>query len=107
MAKKEFSYDIKEVIGIIKESDSHDWCKVIARIQWGDNPTSIDIRNLNMNHNKVGKGISLSNEEVERLIEILLENDYADIQTLRKAIEKKVNRFNLEVDKEVDFNINF
>ena len=102
MAKKKdndkFIFKIEEFLGVIKESSKHDWCKAVNRITWGDNPTTVDIRNVNMSNNKIGKGISLSDEEANRVIEILLDHDYGSIELLEKAINKKKKRFTVIPD---------
>ena len=90
--KKDFTMNIEEIVGVLKESDKHDWCKAITRISWGDNPTTLDIRNLNLTKKKAGKGISLTDEEADILTEILLDNDYGSIDALIKALEKRESR---------------
>ncbi len=96
---KEFSMQVHEFIGVLKENDKHDWCKAVARIQWGDNPTTLDIRNINLSVNRAGKGISLTDEEVDKLVEILLDNDYGTIEALTKALERKKSRFEVKGDE--------
>ena len=65
--------------------------------KWFDNKPTIDIRNMNFNTNRVGKGISLKEEEVEKLTDILLENDFASIDVLEKHLERKKKRFIVSV----------
>lgn len=103
--KEEFKMDIEEFIGALKESDKHDWCKAVARISWNENPTTLDIRNINVAKNKAGKGVSLSNEETDRLVDILLDNDYGSLESLTKAINKKKSRFTIS-SEQVVFNEN-
>jgi len=92
-SNEDFTFKIEEVLGVIKESSKHDWCKAIAKISWGDNPTTLDIRSINMGNNSIGKGISLSDDEANNLIDILLNCDYGSIETLEKVINKKRKRF--------------
>lgn len=97
----ELPYNIEEFIGAIKESPKSDWCKAILRMTWGDNPTTIDIRNIKMGDTKIiGKGISLSNEEADRLIKILLDNGFGNLEDLEDAIKKKRSFFTLKDDSE-------
>ena len=101
MAKKEdkeFTYNIDSYIGSIKESDKHDWVKAVLRIQWGDNPSTLDIRNVNMGQKRIGKGISLSNEEADRLVDILVENDYGSLEALEEAVKKKKSFFMISTE---------
>jgi hypothetical protein len=39
------------------------------------------------------KGISLSDEEADRLVDILLESDFGSLDTLTKAVDRKKSRF--------------
>ena len=102
MAKKTkseaFKFEIVEFIGTLKESDRHDWCKSIARISWNDDPATLDIRNMNLSDHRIGKGISLTDEEADKLINILLENDYGTLELLEQAVTKKRNRFTISKD---------
>lgn len=99
-----FTYTIEEFVGAIKESTSHDWCKAVLRISWGDNPTSLDIRSVNMrkDEKRIGKGISLSNEEADRLVSILLDNGYGSLEDIEAAIKKRRSIFTVE-EKQTDF----
>jgi hypothetical protein len=92
-SKGEFSMEIEEFISVLKESDKHDWAKAVARISWNGNPTTLDIRSMNVAQNKAGKGISLSDEEADRLVDILLDNDYGSLESLTKAVDRKKSRF--------------
>lgn len=109
MNKSEFTMEVEEFIDVLKESDKHDWCKAVARISWNGNPTTLDIRTMNMAQNRVGKGISLSDEEADRLVDILLESDYGSLESLENAIHRKKSRFTIakpEPDETIDIKIN-
>jgi len=108
MAKKEkpekIKFEIVEFIGSLKESDQHDWCKLVARIAWNDKPPSLDIRSMNLSDHRAGKGISLTDEEVDKLIDLLLENDYGSLELLEKAVAKKRNRFTITTNNNTYLN---
>lgn len=93
---KEFTYNIDAYIGSLKESDTHDWTKSVLRISWGDNPSTLDIRNVNMAQKRIGKGISLNNEEADKLVDILLECDYGTLASLEEAVRRKKEFFTIE-----------
>lgn len=101
-SSEEFSCTIKEFIGSVKDSSKHDWCKALMRITWGENPTSLDIRNVNMGIDppRVGKGISLSNEEADKLVALLLDEGYGSLEDLERAIKKKRSFFSITEDIE-------
>jgi hypothetical protein len=86
---EDIKFEIEEFIGTIKESDKHDWCKAVAKISWNDSPATLDIRNMNMSQNRIGKGISLSDEEADKLTDIMLENDFGSLETLESALKRK------------------
>ena len=101
---KNFSFNIDEYIGSLKESTSHDWAKAVLRIAWNEKPSTLDIRNVNMAQQRIGKGISLSNEEADRLVAILLEQDYGTIDDLERALKRKRSFFQItnDIDEVLD-----
>lgn len=92
---QDFKFTVDEFIGSLKEDDQHDWTKAVAKISWNDNPSTLDIRSMNLYDNKMGKGISLSDDEADALVNLLLENDYGSLDVLEKAVKKKKNRFTI------------
>lgn len=92
---EDLSYEIEEFVGSLKESDKHDWVKAVAKISWNGNPATNDIRNINPADNRIGKGISLSNEETDTLVDILLEKDYGSLEVLEEAVKRKKARFTI------------
>jgi len=97
----EFKYNIETMLGTLKESDKHDWIKAVMRVAWGDNPTTLDVRSLNPATKFVGKGISLTNEEADKLVDILLQNDYGTLEELEAAVKRKRDIFS--ISNNVDF----
>lgn len=95
MLPEEFTGEIKEFIGVLKESDKHDWCKGVAKVSWNGRPVTLDIRSMNLAKERLGKGISLTDEEADRLVDLLLENDYGSIETIQSALERKRSRFTI------------
>ncbi len=68
----DIKFEITEKIGIIGEG-SKGWKKEINLISWNDRKAKADIREWDENHEKMGKGITLSKEELKKLKEILSE----------------------------------
>lgn len=66
----EFKYEITEEIGVLSESKGG-WRKEVNMVSWNDKPAKLDIREWAPNHEKMGKGTSLSSEEVAKLKELL------------------------------------
>lgn len=91
--KEEFSFIIEEHMGCLKQSEEHGWTKDIVKIIWGNNSPTVDIRNMNITQNRVGKGISLTNEECDKMVDILLNNGYGTVEQIKKALEERKNIF--------------
>ena len=68
--KKEFTYEIVEQVGVLSQN-TNGWSRQINRISWNGREPKYDIRDWAPNNEKMGKGISLSGEELQILKEIL------------------------------------
>ena len=66
----EFKYEIVEEIGVISEN-AKGWRKELNRISWNGAAPKYDIRDWAPEHEKMGKGVTLSDEEIVSLKEIL------------------------------------
>ena len=59
----DIKYEIVERIAVLSES-SKGWTKELNLISWNDRDPKYDIREWSPDHAKMGKGITLSDEEV-------------------------------------------
>ncbi len=66
----DIKYEIVKTIGILSEG-SKGWTKELNLISWNDREPKYDIREWAPDHEKMGKGVTLSNEEVLKLKELL------------------------------------
>ena len=66
----DFKYDIVEEIGVISEN-SKGWTKELNLISWNGAKPKYDLRDWSPGHEKMGKGITLTEEEVHSLKEII------------------------------------
>jgi len=66
----EIKYEIIENIGVISES-SKGWNKELNLVSWNDREPKYDIRDWSPDHEKMGKGITLTKEELKELKELL------------------------------------
>ena len=66
----DFKYVIVENLGVLSESPKG-WKKEVNRISWNGAEPKLDIRDWSPDHEKMGKGISLSDAEVKALRGIL------------------------------------
>lgn len=63
-------YEIKETVGKISENNKG-WAKELNLISWNDRDPKYDIRDWAPEHEKMGKGVTLSAEELKSLRDIL------------------------------------
>lgn len=68
----DIKYEIKEIAGVLSES-SKGWKKELNLISWNDKEPKYDIRDWDSEHKKMGKGVTLSVEELKKLKDILNE----------------------------------
>ena len=70
MAKTEFSYEIIKTIAVLSTSKSG-WSKELNLVAWNGKEPKYDIREWSPEHDKMGKGITLSDDEFAKLKTIL------------------------------------
>ena len=63
---QEFSYEIVEEIAVLSENPKG-WTKELNLVSWNGRPPKCDVRDWAPGHEKMGKGITLSNEEFDIL----------------------------------------
>jgi hypothetical protein len=66
----EFKYEIVREIAAISES-SRGWSKELNLISWNERDPKYDLREWSPEHEKMGKGITLSAEELKTLRDVL------------------------------------
>jgi len=64
-------FEIIEHIGVLSEN-SKGWKKELNRISWNEREPKYDIRDWDQEHEKMGKGVTLSKEEMEKLKQLLI-----------------------------------
>ena len=68
----EIKYDIIETLAVLDDSDSRGgWAKELNPISWNGNEPKYDLRDWSPDHEKMGKGVTLTEEEVQKLRELL------------------------------------
>ena len=70
----EIKYEVVEKIAVLSGS-SKGWTKELNLISWNDRDPKYDIREWSPDHVKMGKGITLSDEEVRFLKQALDSRD--------------------------------
>lgn len=68
----DIKFEIKEAVGVLSES-AKGWKKELNLISWNEKEPKYDIRDWDSEHGKMGKGVTLTLEEVKELRNILNE----------------------------------
>lgn len=66
----EIKFEIKETTGTLSES-AKGWKKELNLISWNDKEAKYDIRDWDSEHKKMGKGATLTVEELKKLRDVL------------------------------------
>lgn len=66
----ELKFEIVENLGILSEN-AKGWTKELNKVSWNDREPKYDLREWNPDHTRMGKGVTLTDEEVDMLRRIL------------------------------------
>ena len=66
----ELKFEITEYLGVLSEN-AKGWTKELNKVSWNDRPAKYDLREWSPDHTRMGKGITLTDEDVEMLRRIL------------------------------------
>ena len=70
----EIKYEVVDKIGIVSEGNNG-WNKELNLIKWNEREPVYDIRTWSPDHEKMGKGITISKTEAKALLEMLKTQD--------------------------------
>lgn len=68
--EREITFELVEHIGVFGK-DSKGWTKELNRVAWNGGAAKYDIRSWDENHLKMGRGITLTKQEVLELKNII------------------------------------
>ncbi len=63
-------FDLMERIGVLSRKDNG-WTREVNIVAWNDGPGKVDIREWDPDHKRMTKGVTLFEDEAERLTEVL------------------------------------
>ena len=66
----ELKFEIIKKIGVLSETEKG-WKKEINLVKWNDFAPKYDLRDWNEDHTRMGKGITLTEDELNKLKETL------------------------------------
>ena len=70
----EIKYEIVKEICVLSES-ARGWTKELNLVSWNDRETKFDIREWAPEHTRMGKGVTLSKEEMQMILDIMTDYD--------------------------------
>lgn len=76
-SKKDLQFEIIKTYGVISEK-TKGWKREINSVSWAGAEPKFDIRDWSPDHEKMGKGITLTEEEFLNLIDIAQEVIFSD-----------------------------
>ena len=68
----EIKYEIVKALGVLSEG-SNGWKKELNLVSWNGRAPKYDIRDWDTDHEKMGKGITLSENEMKNLVDLINE----------------------------------
>ena len=66
----DIKYEITEHIAVLSTS-SRGWNKELNLVSWNDRPAKYDLREWAPDHSRMGKGVTLTEDELRRLKELI------------------------------------
>ncbi|MCL1866728.1 MAG: PC4/YdbC family ssDNA-binding protein [Oscillospiraceae bacterium] len=73
----EFSYEVTSELGVISEN-AKGWQTKLNLVSWNGGEPKFDIRPWSPDGERMGKGISLNEEEMDKLVELFKERNSED-----------------------------
>ncbi|MDE6732613.1 MAG: hypothetical protein K2J77_07030 [Oscillospiraceae bacterium] len=74
----EITFEITKELGVISET-AKGWTRELNLVSWNDREPKFDIRDWSPDHTRMSKGISLTEEEMEKLVELFNLRDEEDV----------------------------
>lgn len=68
----ELQFEIEETVGVISTSKSG-WTRELNLVSWNGRPAKFDLRDWAPDHQKMGKGLTFTNDEIDQLRQVLNE----------------------------------
>ena len=83
---KEVTFEIMEHIGVIDTYPNRDqaWTKEVNIVSWNGGPAKIDIRDWSADHERMSRGITLTEEQAKTMTKALVER-YRNMEVAKTA----------------------
>ena len=74
----EITFEITKELGVISET-AKGWTRELNMVSWNDREPKFDIRDWSPDHTRMSKGVSLTEEEMQKLVELFNLRDEEDV----------------------------
>lgn len=65
----DITFEITKELGVISEN-AKGWTRELNMVSWNDHEPKYDIRDWSPDHTRMSKGVSMTEEEMEKLVEL-------------------------------------
>ncbi len=65
----EITFKITKELGVISENQKG-WTRELNMVSWNDHAPKYDVRDWSPDHTRMSKGISMTEEEMQKLVEL-------------------------------------
>lgn len=65
----DITFEITKELGVISEN-SKGWTRELNMVSWNDHDPKYDIRDWSPDHTRMSKGVSMTEEEMQKLVEL-------------------------------------
>ena len=76
MENRDIVFEIKEQIGVIEEFQTG-WMKELNLVSWNGNEPKYDIRDWDEKHERMSRGITLTEEQMNKVYKMLIDRNRA------------------------------
>lgn len=73
----DITFEITKELGVISEN-AKGWTRELNMVSWNDHEPKYDIRDWSPDHTRMSKGVSMTEEEMEKLVELFKTRDEED-----------------------------
>ena len=73
----EITFEITKSLGVISET-AKGWTRELNMVSWNEREPKFDIRDWSPDHTRMSKWVSLTEEEMEKLVELFNTRDEED-----------------------------
>ena len=89
------TFKIKAHLGVLQENQSG-WNKEINLVSWNDGPAKFDIRDWDPEHERMSRGVTISEKEMNKLLDIVAER----AKDIKSVFDKEKSKKKPDIEPE-------